>query len=52
MPFEKLKSLDSEIRSLDAETLDVKVAENSEQEREIKEMKKEGISLEEVKTSD
>ena len=52
MPLEKLKSLDSELRRIDAEQLDVNVPAGSENAKEIKDMKKEGISLEDVKSTD
>lgn len=50
MPLQKLKSLDSELNGIDAEQLDVNVPAGSEHAKEIKEMKKEGISLEDIKT--
>ena len=52
MPLEKLKHLDSELKQIDAEHLDVNVPADSEHAKEIKDMKKEGISLDDVKTSD
>ena len=52
MPLEKLKSLDIELRRIDAEQLDVNVPAGSEQAKEIRDMKKEGISLEDVKTAE
>jgi len=52
MPLQKLKNLDSELKGIDAEQLDVNVPKDSEQAKEIHEMKKEGISLEDVKSAD
>jgi hypothetical protein len=52
MPLEKLKYLDSELKQIDGEHLDVNVAAGSEHAKEIRDMKKEGISLEDVKTAD
>ena len=49
MPLEKLKSLDTELKKIDAEHLDVTVSEGSDHAKEIKEMKKEGISLADIK---
>jgi hypothetical protein len=49
MPFKKLESLDSELKSIDSEYVNVNVSGNSEQAKELKEMKKEGISLEDIK---
>jgi len=48
MPLEKLKSLDTELKRIDAEHLDVNVSQGSEQAKEIKDMKKEGVTLEDV----
>ena len=51
MPLQKLKNLDSELKEIDAEHLDVNVPEGSEHAKEIHDMKKEGISLEDVKSA-
>ncbi len=47
MPLKKLESLESELKSIDAEYVNVSV--NPEHAKELKEMKKEGISLEDIK---
>jgi hypothetical protein len=52
MPLNKLKYLDSELKQIDTEHLDVRIPEDSENAKEIKEMKKEGVSLDDVKTAD
>jgi hypothetical protein len=52
MPLEKLKSLDRELKRIDSEYVNVNVPEDSEHAKEIRDMKKEGISLEDVKTAD
>jgi len=52
MPLDKLKSLDTELRKIDSEYVNVNVPDGSEQAKEIKDMKKEGISLEDVKAAD
>jgi hypothetical protein len=52
MPLEKLKSLDRELKTIDSEYVNVNVPEDSEHAKEIRDMKKEGISLEDVKTAD
>jgi hypothetical protein len=49
MPLNKLKSLDSELKKIDSEYVNVNVPEESEHAKEIKDMKKEGISLEDIK---
>ena len=52
MPLKKLESLDSELKRIDSEYVNVNVPGDSEQAKEIKDMKKEGISLEDVKAAD
>jgi hypothetical protein len=52
MPLDKLKSLDSELKRIDSEYVNVNVPEDSENAKEIKDMKKDGISLEDIKTTD
>lgn len=49
MPLKKLESLDSELKSIDAEYVNVNVSGNPEHAKELKEMKKEGISLDDIK---
>jgi hypothetical protein len=49
MPLKKLRSLDSELQRIDSEYVNVNVPEDSEHAKEIKNMKREGISLEEIK---
>jgi hypothetical protein len=51
MPLQKLKHLDSELRRIDSEYVNVNVPEDSEHAKEIHDMKKEGISLEDVMAS-
>ncbi len=52
MPLNKLKFLDSELNQIDTEQLDLRISEGSDQAKEIKEMKKDGVSLEDVKASE
>jgi hypothetical protein len=52
MPLNKLKSLDSDLKSIDAEHLDVNVPADSETAQEIKDLKTEGVSLEDIKASE
>jgi hypothetical protein len=52
MPLEKLKSLDSELRKIDAEYVNLNIPKGSEHAREIRDMKKDGISLEDVKAAE
>ncbi|HJW96688.1 MAG TPA: hypothetical protein VJ485_00825 [archaeon] len=52
MPLNKLKFLDSELKRIDSEYVNLKVPEDSEHAKEIRDMKKEGISLEDVKSAD
>jgi len=52
MPLDKLKSLDSELKKIDAEYVNLNVPEDSEHAREIRDMKKDGVSLEDVKAAD
>jgi hypothetical protein len=49
MPLKRLESLDSELKSIDAEYVNVNVPKHSEQAKEIRDMRKEGVSLESVK---
>jgi len=52
MPLNKLKSLDRELKRIDSEHLNVNVSEDSEHAKELRDMKKDGISLEDVQTAD
>jgi hypothetical protein len=49
MPLEKLKSLDSELKRIDSEYVEVNVPEDSEHAKEIKDMKRDGISFDDIK---
>jgi hypothetical protein len=49
MPLDKLKSLDSELKRIDSEYVEVNVPEDSEHMKEIKDMKRDGISLDDIK---
>jgi len=49
MPLDKLKSLDGELKRIDSEYVEVNVPEDSEHAKEIRDMKKDGISLEDIK---
>jgi len=49
MPLDKLKSLDSELKRIDSEYVEVNVPEDSEHAKEIKDMKRDGISLDDIK---
>lgn len=48
MPLKKLKSLDNELEKIDSEYVDVNVPKDSENEKEINNMKKDGISFEDI----
>jgi hypothetical protein len=48
MPFSTLKSLDKELKRIDAEHLDVNISHDSEHAKEIRDMRKEGISLADI----
>jgi hypothetical protein len=50
MPLDKLKSLDSELKRIDSEYVEVNVPEGSQHAKEIKDMKRDGISLEDIKS--
>ena len=52
MSLNKLKYLDSELKQMDTEHLDLKIPEGSEHVKEIKEMRKDGVSLDDVKSAD
>ena len=49
MPLDKLKSLDSELKRIDSEYVEVNVPKNSEHAKEIRDMKRDGISLDDIK---
>jgi len=48
MPLEKLKSLDTELKKIDAEHLEVSIPEGSDHAKEVKEMRKEGVTLSDI----
>ncbi|MEM5812102.1 MAG: hypothetical protein QXN71_03560 [Candidatus Aenigmatarchaeota archaeon] len=51
MPLNKIKSLDKELERIDSEYININVPKDSEHAKEIMEMKKEQISLKDLKES-